>query len=195
MLYDFAREVQAMLSAQHYPVRVSFGYEPARRGAYRGHHIVLEHDDSGDTVGPALGAKRNPRMVRSRYLGCKAEIYVRSSLPAAHRGDHERECEKVVDALIAAFYKLGGRGVITVKGGKYEPGKDAPDGTQEKWPGVCYVLRFSLPRGVYDREYVAEQNPGAAAPTGAPTGVQNQTRARLTGGDPDADPDVGCGGS
>lgn len=193
MLYEFTRLVQAKLSDQHYPVRVSFGYEEARRGAYRGHHIVLEHDATGDTVGPPLGAKRNPRMVRSRYLGCVAEIYARSSLPAAHRGDHERECEKIVDALLAAFYKLGGRGVIEVSGGKYAPGKDAPDGSQAKWPGVCYQLQFKLPRGVYDREYLAEQDTGAAQPTGTPTDARNQTRVRLQGGDPDADPDFGCG--
>lgn len=199
MLYEFARAVQEQVSARHYPARVVFGYEPARRGAYHGHLVVFEHDEAGDTTGPPLGAKRNPRRVRSRYLGCKAEIYVRSSLPAAQRGDHERECEKIVDALHVAFDALGGRGGIEVKGGKYVAGKDSPDGAQTngtpaKWPGVCYELRFTLARGVYDREYIAEQNPGAPDPTGAATGVQNQTRARLEGGDPDADPDVGCGG-
>lgn len=199
MIYEFTRTIQAFLTEKSYPVRVVFdtgSLGQAKAGAHRGHVVVIDHDAAGDTLGPPVGAKRNPRLVRARMLGAKAEIYAKSSLPGAHRGDHERECEKIVDALIVAFYRWGVEGQVgdlPWTSGKYIPGKDAPDDPKEKWPGVCYQITFQLPRGVYDRMYVAEQNAGAALPTGTATGVSNQTQARLEGGDPDADPDLGCG--
>lgn len=196
MIHEFSRDIQSFLTEKHYPVQVSFGYEPIRASAHRGHFVVFEHDEAGDTLGPPLGAHRNPRLVRARYIGVRAEVYARSSLPGAHRGNHETECEKIVDALIAAFYRWGSEGKVgdlPWGSGKYVPGVDAPDGGRDKWPGVCYEITFKLPRGVYDRAYVGEQNAGDAQPTGTPTGVQNQTQARLEGGDPEADPDLGCG--
>ncbi len=197
-IYEFSKDIQRFLTEQSYPVRVSFGYkqDANRAAAHRGHFVVLEHSDAGDTLGPPVGAKRNARLVRARMIGAKAEVYAKSSLPSARREDHERECEKIVDALIAAFYRWGVEGQVgdlPWQGGRYVPGKDAPDSPREKWPGVCYEITFQIPRGVYDRTYVAEQNAGAAQPTGTATGVSNQTRTRLTGGDPDADPDIGCG--
>lgn len=199
MLYEFARDIQGFLTEKSYPVRVVFdtgAQGQAKASAHRGHVVVFDHDAAGDTLGPPLGAHRNPRLVRARYLGAKATIYAKSSLPGAHRGDHERECEKIVDALIVAFYRWGAEGRVgdlPWSKGSYVAGADAPDNPREKWPGVCYEITFRLPRGVLDRAYVAEQNPGAPHPTGAATGVQNQTQARLEGGDPDADPDLGCG--
>lgn len=194
MIYEFSKDVQGFLAEKKYPVRVVFGPERITRERYSfGHAIVIEHDpDAGDQVSAPPAAVRNPRLVRKRVLGAKATIYARSSLPNAHRGDHERECEKIVDALIAAFYRWGAEGKVgdlpITKAGFIKP----PEGP-EVWPGVAYEIRFGLPRGVYDREYVGEQNAGAAQPTGGPTSVQNQTQARLEGGDPEADPDLGCG--
>jgi hypothetical protein len=197
MLSEFSRDIQRFLTEQSYPVRATFGYEQAVAGAHRGHFVIFEHDTAGDTLGPpTTGAKRNPRLVRARYLGCVAEIYAKSSLPGARRADHERECEKIVDALVCAFYRWGAEGQVgdlPWKSGKYVDGKDAPDRPREKWPGVCYQISFALPRGVYDRTYVAENNPGAPEPTGSAATVRNRTEARLEGGDPEAPPDIGCG--
>lgn len=200
MIYEFTREIQGFLTDQSYPVRVIFdaGNELAqvKTAAHRGLLVVIDHDPAGDTLGPPPTARKNPRLLAARMIGAKAEIYAKSSLPGAHRGDHERECEKIVDALIAAFnrWRVEGQTIPVVwAGGKYVPGKDAPDNPREKWTGVCYEITFKVPRGVYDRSYVGEQNPGAARPTGTAASVSNQTRARLEGGDPEADPDIGCG--
>lgn len=193
MLYEMHKGVQALLAAQKYPVHVRFGPERITRDKYReGHAIVIEHDtDAGDSVVAPRGLRENPRRVRVRALGAKATVYARSSLPNAHRGDHERECEKIVDALIVALYKWGAEGRvgdIPISKAGYIPA--APDGP-EVWPGVVYELRFAVSRGVYDRTYVAEQNPGAAQPTGTPTGVGNTTVASAPG----ITPATGCDSS
>lgn len=194
MLYEFTKDIQTFLGEKGYPVKVRFGPERITRDRYRECAIVIEHDpDTGDRVVAPPAARRNPRLVRARVLGCKATVYARSSLPNAHRGDHERECEKYVDALIVAFYRWGAEGRVgdlpITKAGYLAAPPDGP----EVWPGVVYEIRFGLPRGIHDRAYAGEQNAGTAQPTGSPTGVQNQTQARLEGGDPDADPDLGCG--
>jgi hypothetical protein len=190
MLYELSKDLQALLAAKKYPVKVRFGPERVMRDKYReGHAIVIEHDpDAGDRLLAPPGAKHHSRMLRARVLGAKATIYARSSLPNAHRGDHERECEKIVDALTCAMYKWGAEAKVgdlpVSKMGFLAAPPDGP----EVWPGVVYEIRFGVPRGVYDRDYVGEQNAGAAGPTGAATAVGNTTVATVPG----VAPATGC---
>jgi hypothetical protein len=190
MLYEFSKDIQAFLAEKKYPVKVRFGPERVTRDKYReGHAVVIEHDpDAGDQLSPPTGVSHNPRRLFDRKLGVKATIYARSSLPNAHRGDHERECEKIVDAFLSALYKWCAAGRVTAAAvSKMGFPADPADGP-EVWPGVAYEIFFGLPRGVYDREYVGEQNAGAGGPTGTPTGVGNTTVASAPG----VAPATGC---
>jgi hypothetical protein len=193
MLYEASKEIQTLLSAQLYPVKVKYGPERIKRGHYpSGHVIVLERArDADDTLGPPKGVNQNPRRLFDIALACKATIYARSSLGGAHDGDHERETEKIRDAFLAALYKWGAgarAGAIQVSGARFAaPTEEGP----EKWPGAVYELRFTVPRGVYDRAYAGEQNAGAARPTGAATGIGNTTIATAPG----VAPATGCDSS
>jgi hypothetical protein len=189
VLYELHKDVQALLAAQKYPVKVRFGPERITRDKYReGHAIVIEHDtDAGDSFVAPRGLRTNPRRVRDHTQGAKATVYARSSLPNAHRGDHERECMKIVHAFVAAMYKWGAEGRVgDIPVSK--AGYLAPTGGPEVWPGVVYELRFTVACGVYDRTYVGEQNPGAPQPTGTATGVGNTTVASAPG----VTPATGC---
>lgn len=190
MLYEFQKDIQVMLAARAYPVRVRYGPERlTRTHAAEGHSVVIEADtEAGDKLMAPRGGQGNPRKPRDLLIGAMATIYARSVLPNAHRGDHERECRKIVDALVSCFYEWGVRGRVgdlpVTKMGFIQPEGEA----KEVWPGAVYEIRFGLPRGVYDRTYVGEQNPGAARPTGAATGVANRTEASAPG----VDPATGC---
>lgn len=190
MLYEFHKDIQRLLAERKYPVQVRYHERFTRDTCREGHAIIVEHDtDSGDQLQPPRGAQGNPPKYFDRMIGAKATVYARSSLPNAHRGDHERECEKVIDAFTSAFKKwcTAGR-VTTATVGKmgYVPPK--PDEGPEVWSGVKYEIHFALPRGVYDREYAGEQNAGNANPTGAASGVANRTDASAPG----YNPETGC---
>lgn len=193
MLYEAHKEIQALLSAQSYPVHVKYGPERIKRGQYpSGHVIVLERArDADDTLSAPKGLNQNPRRLFDLMLACKATIYARSSLGGAHDGDHEREAEKIRDAFLAALFKWGASaraGAIQVNGARFTAAtEEGPD----KWPGAVYELRFTVPRGVFDRAYVGEQNAGTARPTGTATGVGNTTVASAPG----VDPATGCDSS
>lgn len=193
MLYEASKEIQALLVAQRYPVKVKYGPERIKRGQYpSGHVIVLERArDADDTLSAPKGVNQNPRRVFDIALACKATIYARSSLGGAHAGDHERETEKVRDAFLAALAKwyagarAGTTAGIQVSGARFSaPEEEGP----EKWPGAVYEMRFTIPRGVFDRAYAGEQNAGAARPTGTATGIGNTTIASAPG----IDPATGC---
>jgi hypothetical protein len=196
MLYEFHKEIAALLARKGQPAAVRFGPERVSRAKFPGQVIVIEHDESGDQLAAPQGISRNPRKVFDRMIGAQATIYARSSLPNAHRGDHERECEKIVDAFTVALYSWA---VTVVKSPKSAPisgmryikpkDVDGSEITPEVWPGVVYEIKFRVARGVYDRTYTAEQNPGAARPVGAATAVQNRTDATAPG----YDPATGCG--
>jgi hypothetical protein len=190
MLYEASKQIQALLSAQLYPVKVKYGPERIKRGHYpSGHVIVLERArDADDTVSAPKGLNQNPRRVYDIALACKATIYARSSLGGAHDGDHERETEKIRDAFLAALYKwgVGARaGAVQVSGARFTA---AAEEGPEKWPGAVYELRFTVPRGVFDRAYAGEQNAGTARPTGTAAGVGNTTVASAPG----VAPATGC---
>ncbi len=198
MLYEFHKEIAALLAAKGQPAAVRFGPERVSCERFPGQVIVIEHDEAGDQLAPPAGFSRNPRRVADRMIGAQATIYARSSLPAAHRGDHERECEKVIDAFTVALVAWGVNVVKSPKGApvssmRYVKPK-ASDGSElspEVWPGVAYEIKFRVPRGVFERTFVAEQNPGNARPVGAATDVQNRTDATAPG----QDPATGCGGA
>lgn len=203
MIYEMARDVAADLAARKYPVAVSYGPERVTRDGYPQGVIVVERDrDGSDAVTPPKGQVNNPRYKGVRTLAVKATIYARSSLDGPLIGDHERECEKLVDAFIVALEDWGTEskaGYIAITAAKYLDASARAD--TEQWPGVIYELRFAVPRGVYKRDYVGENNAGDARPTGAPGSFQNKTNVRLAhapvdeDGNPIDPPEIGCDGT
>jgi hypothetical protein len=189
MIYELSRDLQDMLRARKYPVTVEYGPERTLRDGYPENVILIERDrESGDSVETAHGSQRNPRKMRTRKLGAIATIWARSNLPGARIGDHERACEGLVDALIISLEEWGTEaraGDIPITSARYATAADHND--VETWPGVVYLLRFQVPRGMLRRDYTGEARPESPF-----TGVSNQTRARLTGAE-DEDPEIGCG--
>jgi hypothetical protein len=121
----------------------------------------------------------------TRMLAVSATIYARSSLPGAMVQDHEHVCEQFVDALLVSLYEWQASeqaGAISVSEARYLTAADRND--VETWPGVVYVIRFSVPRAVFALTYLGE-----AKPTGAASGVSSHTQVSAPG----YAPETGCG--
>lgn len=186
MIYELTRDLADMLAARKFPQPVIYGPEWAQRlgGAHAA--IVVERDrQGGDRVGPPIGQLRAPRKAASRYLGVVATIYASAQIDGAHIGDHEREAEQLVDALIVSLDEWAAAtkaGEIEYTSSRYlAPEEIALQG----WPGVVYELRFLVGRGVRKLDYL-----GSGPPTGAPAGVSNQTSVSYVQSD---DSQIGCG--
>jgi hypothetical protein len=200
--YEFSKDVQKLLHAKRFPLRVHYGPERTHREGYPENVIVFERDHgASDTLGPPRGQQRNPRKMRSRGLACLAHLYVKSSRAGARLGDHQDLCEQFVDALLAAMiawaqthraegFTVGEHRYLSAAerltlGKEHAPGVEAAK--IEQWPGVVYVVKFVLPRGLYDLDYSADGLPEATL-----EGLANRTDAFGPGGV--GDPATGCGG-
>jgi len=176
VIYEFAKVLQQHLAVRKFPVHVEGLAERAPPDKRRGQLIVVERDYEGqDKVVPPNGGSSNPQKIAVILLAAKATLYIRSSLPNAHEGDHQRETEKFRDAFLCAYYKAvaGGRltaaGNLPVISAGYAPRGKTPE--LEKQPGCIYELKFYVPRAVCDWEYNGEQAVGLPRPTGTATDV------------------------
>ncbi len=198
LIYELARDLQTLLTARKFPVNVIHG--PPRLGLPETFgagslevHTQLDAQGGDDVGGAARGSKANPRQVGTRAIGVRALIYARSSLDGAGIGDHEKLCQALVDGVIVSLLHWASEtkavgfafksGKMISRDERVAEGSDTP-------PGAVYELVFSVPRGVYALTYEGEARP---VTSGAIT-VTSATHAYRTGGDPDADPEVGCGG-
>jgi len=193
MLYEMHHDLRQMLEDLGFPTRWVYGPTPTDIENYPDSLIVIERDrNASDTIRSVQGVQRNARKLRVRDLAAQIRIYARSTVPSAHIGNHERECEKIVDAVIVALAEWGAAARATGSNGivpteaKYLSAADREE--VEIWPGVVYSLKFEVPRSVQKRTYA-----GAAQPEGGPAHFRSQTRVTETTS-PDADPEVGCGG-
>ena len=190
MIYALHYDLKGMLDELKFPIHWLYGPTPVTVDGYPALTVVVERNRDGqsDAIRAPQGAHPNARQSRVRELPAKITIYARETAVAgAHIGDHETLCEKVVDALIVALAEWGTAakvGTIAITEARYLRADERAD--VEKWPGVVYVLRFTVPRGVRRRDFL-----GNARPTGTVTGVGNRTDVRPQA-DPDADPATGC---
>lgn len=187
MIYELSRDVEELLVAKKFPYRITYTDRFPQRGG--GPHIYFKRDrnSNADAIEAAVGMRRNPDNVAVRWLGVEARIYAQSTAKGSHVGEHERECEAVVDGLIYALHHwvTEGKAAIRYNEARFLDAKDLDD--QEKWSGVVYMLRFSIGRGVDSRDYT-----GAITPTGTISSVGSVTHVRYEG-QPDSDPAIGCG--
>lgn len=188
MLYEMHHDLRGMLELLGFPTRWVYGPTPTDIDGYHDSLIVIERDrNASDTIRAVQGVQRNARKMRVRDLAAQLRIYARSTVPSAHIGNHERECEKIVDALIVALEEWGtaGRaGNIPITEAKYLSAAERED--VEVWPGVVYSLKFFVPRSVQKRDYA-----GQARPEGGPAKFASRTEVSSTTS-PNAPPAVGC---
>jgi hypothetical protein len=196
------RDIAETLATRQIPFPVYYGPENTTRDRFDTAIVFERERGANDLFRAGQGAQRNPRKREIRELAAQVTIYARSSLGGAHIGDHERLCEQLADAVIIALEEWGTAsraGHIPITEAKYLSAadlateQDAPDARVDVWPGVVYRIKFRVPRGMRVETYTSEAAPGEAEPTGAAVGVTNQTQVRLQGGDPEADPELGCG--
>lgn len=188
MIATMARELDEGLRARGYVAPLSYGPRRFDRGLPAATEIVVERDcERGDSVTSPTGAHKQPAkpapVILRRNLGVKCTVYAQSTLPGAMRGDHEDLCEALVDAFLTEavdWLSAAKAGDLQVTEARMLAAKDFPDGTAmfEQWPGVAYLVRFVVPRGVKVVDFAGS---GAAIAEGA--GVQNVTNARLNTGD------------
>jgi hypothetical protein len=195
-----SRDVEGLLRARGFPVRVVYGPERLTRGVHPGQTVIMfERDrDSGDAVDPSKGADNNGRFKRVRKLGVVVTVYTQSSQPGARVNEQEACCDSMVDALVVVldewFQGTKTGALVQYAESRMMRGEEL-DGEYQQWPGCVYRLRFDLPRGVREWNYVAEDTrprgdlPGAqqpgARPEGTPAGVSNEARiARDASSDP-----------
>ncbi len=187
-----SKDVETLLHAKKFPLKVHYGPERMHREGYPENVVIFERDrEADDSLGPARGAQRNPRKMASRGLRSICTIYARNSRASAHVGDHEELCEKFNDAVLAAMHnwaKTTAAEGFTIDGGKYlsfeerltEAKRHAPGVKAEaieQWPGAVYRIRFTLPRALLDLNYA-----GDGLPTGELTGMASRTDAYGPGG-------------
>jgi hypothetical protein len=187
VIYELSRDIEERLRVRKFPLKVHYGPEAVSREYHDPTIVMLRDLDADDTLRAPAGQQRNPRKFAVRELAALALVYAKSSLDGAHRGDHERLCEKLIDGLtteLEAWATEAKCDVLTLTGGRYV---NPAELELEKWNGVVYALRFRVPRGVSALTYEGE-----ARPTGAATAVQNQTQARMIGAEDEA-PEIGCG--
>lgn len=187
MIYEMARDIEERLRARKFPLRVYYGPEHVKREDFELRVVMMRDLDADDQFRPPAGQRANARKFGVRDLAVVALVVAYSAQVGAHRGDHERICEAVVDGLVTEIesWVTESKGdVLAFTGGRYLVPAELE---LEQWPGVIYALRFRVPRGVSALTYQGE-----ARPEGAPTAVQNQTQVKLKASE-DEPPETGCG--
>jgi hypothetical protein len=196
VIYTLARDLEERMQSRQFPVQIEYG--PLRFPPAIGTSgiITLGRDyGKSDAIAPAQGKANTAeqRPVWNRDLACIAVIYAQSTLDGAGIHDHERVCEQYVDAFACALAWWASHPDVRAKlpvptEMRYMTPADFPDEMRpqiETWPGVAYMIRFPVARGVRDATYEAEPRP-----TGTPASLANRTDVTGPGYD---DPEIGCG--
>jgi hypothetical protein len=190
MIHRMVLDIQDKLHVRGFPVAVVYGPERLERQAFA-HAIVFERErDAPDEI-KVQAATKGPKLKRGvRVLRVGATIYAQASVAGAHVGDHEDECEKIVDGLLTSLYEWGAEnqtGGIPVTEVRYLAASEFGENFRQ-WPGVAYRVRFGVPRGVYALTYT-----GAHRPTGTITGISNTTEVSRDKAPDGEEPEIGCG--
>jgi hypothetical protein len=159
VIYEMSKDIAERLAVRKFPYPVQYGKRNAQTERYWG-YIQFDRDPgASDDVGPVQGQGRVPaKKMLVRQLCGRVRVYARSNLDGAHEGDHERECEIVVDGVLTEldrwFVESRAAAHLNVVESRYLTAKELDD--IEVWPGVVYQVRFKLPRGVTLRDYDGE---------------------------------------
>jgi len=194
LIYDLAREVDAIIRAQGSPLGCVFGPERTDGNAAR-ERVVLEHSPTGgDVFGPATSQHINPKSRFTRSVACQLRIYARSPLSGAAVQDHRRRAETVLDlVLVALDTRLRGtrRNAWTPDRGGFVSTDDL-DGSQT-WSGAVYELAFTVDRAVLAQTFTAGIAPESTLGEGGVT-ITSTTSVGLVNGPAGTPPETACGG-
>lgn len=187
MIYGFSRALGEALKSRGFPYRVIYAPFLDTKVAY-GSSIVMTHSrGASERVGAPIAPRRNPKSVLTRYMSVDAYVFAKSSAAGAHVGEHEFECDAVVDGVLTAadlLVRSAGGTDFEVPEARYLTAseREALGGFVEQWPGVVYYARIIVPRGVRRLTYAGE-----GAPEGIVGEVDTEIEARAA---PDAVPET-----
>ena len=195
MILQMMRDVEAMMIARKFPVSFEYGPDRTQRDGF-GSAIVFGRDRTGisDVLQPPTGSSANPHKRHNRWLACQAMIYAQSMRAGAMVGEHEDECEKIVDGLLVAItdWLVIGKAAAAaqaptlIKTARYVTADELKLlKYAEAWPGVIFVVKFAVPRGVSAIDYN-----GAGAPTGAAAGVSTTVKVTTARQSKDVPPET-----
>src|SRR5688572_21539185 len=181
---ELARWLDEHLQGRKYPFRVV--YAPERTERSRGSVILLARDNTtSEKVGTAQGVQKNGRKMRTRRIPVVVKIYAQASVRGARLADHEELIDYLVDALVTGIeiWATSERGGVVEYGEMsfMTPDELAADGKPEGWAGAAYIMRFTIGRGVVERDYLKQVQPTAVL-----TGVGSSVEVRQV--DEDGEP-------
>ena len=164
---ELGKWLDAHLCSRKFPFRVKYAPERTDRAKYDPVILIMRDTETSEKVETAHGVQKNGRKSRTRRVPVKLKIYAKSSLDGARLEEHEELADYLVDALVTGLVIWS----TEERGGALEFGEMAfmtPDevvtseGKPEGWPGVVYLMRFTIGRGVVERDYLGQVKPTAA---------------------------------
>lgn len=189
-IYEMSRDIAGLLDAQKFPFPVY--YVPQRTKIEQTAPTQIHFARcrlASDLIGTPQGQQRNPRKVYTRKLCVDVLVYASSTLPGAMIQEHEDLCDQLVDALVCRIdewctaTKAGEPEYVEMR---YLTEEELQE--LEGWPGVVYLLRFRIGRGVTLKTFLGE-----GKPTGSPANVKNTSRISLANGPEENPPEEACG--
>lgn len=177
--FELSRWLGTELAARKFPYRVIYAPERTDRASVMPVILLSRDLDASESVGTPKGQQANPHKSSTRRIPCKLKIYARASLPGSSVIDHEELADYLVDAVLVALDEWS----TAQRGGGIEYGEMqfmtpeelvTDDGKPEGWPGLVYLIRFTIGRGVVKRDFLKQ-----ARPTGSINGVGSTVEVRL----------------
>lgn len=184
MIYGMTQWVADNLAARKFPIRVEYGPKQTLREP--GHTVIVVDRDRGasETVTAAPGTRQNPKKVLARRLPCRALVFAASTVEGANVHDHEHECDRFVDGLLTSLDEWATRAAAEVAftGARFATTADGVAAAElETWPGVVYLVTFTVGRGVVARDYTGAGQPEGAV---AGAGMRGTINVRRNGAEP-----------
>lgn len=167
MFAQMARDVEAILRAREYPVRVRYG---AQRFDLEGPQMQVRVERDR-TKSDEFDAAPGPRSDDSRPLAQRKvplvwTLYTRSAAVGATRGEEEALIDALIDAVFVALYEWASGGKTAVSVGEVRLLTDEERGIEALANGEAAKMVITIARGIMSRDYRGE-----GRPTGTPTDV------------------------
>lgn len=164
MIHEITEEMRTYLAGQScpFPIVDGPGADITSLGPC---YITVERDESGETFGPARGARpmNNPKHLLTRKIAVLITLRIQRTAPGALDFEHHRFCDHAVDLVSAAAYYVAAlrKNEVSFQSGRYVV---PPDQIKtEATSGAVYELRLTVDRAVFQQEYDKRGAPGATA--------------------------------
>jgi hypothetical protein len=181
MIHEIGVELGAKLAARGCPLPVVDGPERTTVAGWGNERIVLEHDDAGDTFGPARSQRPNPKHRFTRNIGAKITIYAQETSSGAQAFEHRRRAEHVLDLVLVALEEVFilRRNGCSMKSGKFIEPEDSAD--SQSISGAAFELQFSFERAVMVATWTGSIQPEATVGPGGISSITHTTKASPAG--------------